>query len=129
MGIDERHVALAAFHCRACVALVIPVARGPVVILVLQLDPTDPIHFLINKLLVAGSAVFGFLVHALAQAVVGCRPCPDQKIPHNRSGSALRAPLPQILRWLNHRIVRVALNVRLLDRMACQTGNPFVVAL
>src|ERR1043166_2284713 len=68
--IDQRHVALAAFDGFARVALVVPMARGPIVVLVLQLDPTDAIDLLIDELLVAGRAIFGLLEHALAQLVM-----------------------------------------------------------
>ena len=53
----------------ARVALLVPVAGSPIVVLVLQLHPADPIHFLVDELLVARSAVLGFLIHALAQAI------------------------------------------------------------
>ena len=70
-------MAFSAFDGRPRVAFVIPLAGGPVVVLVLQLYPADAVHFLIDELLVAGSTILGFLVHPLAQAIVLRRPCPD----------------------------------------------------
>src|SRR6266568_4266494 len=65
VGVGQRHVAFATFDRGARVAFVVPVAGSPVVILVLQLYPSHAVHFLINELLVAGSAILRFLVHAL----------------------------------------------------------------
>ena len=57
--IHQRHVALAALHRAGRVALVIPVAGLPVVVLILELHPADAVDLLVDKLFVAGRAVFG----------------------------------------------------------------------
>src|SRR5262249_60697859 len=66
--IDQRHVALTAFNRYPRIALFVPVAGGPVVVLILQLDPAHAVHLPVDKLLVAGCAVLPLLVHAFAEA-------------------------------------------------------------
>src|SRR5690242_6663833 len=128
-GIDQWHVALTALDRRTWVALVVPMASRPVVILVLQLDPADPIHFLVDELLVARGAVLRFLVHALAQAIVLRRPRADEEIASYRPDGVLRTPLPEIFGGLRKGVVRIALYVGLLNGMTGYAGNTFLVAL
>src|SRR5215831_18426555 len=111
---------LAALHSRARIALVIPVARRPVVVLILQLHPSHTVYFLIDELLVARRAVFGLLIHALAQPVVLHRPGANQEIPSSGSESVVRTPLPEIFCRLPDGVVCVPLNVGLLNRMTGQ---------
>src|SRR5215472_16328034 len=120
---------LAALHSCARIALVIPVARGPVVVLILQLHPPHAIYFLIDELLMAGRAVFGFFIHALAKAVVLRRPGANQEIPGSRSESVIGTPLPEIFSGLPNGVVCVPLNIGLLNRMTGQARDALVVAL
>jgi hypothetical protein len=61
-------------------------------------------------MLVAGRAILGFLVHALAEAVL-CGPGAEQEIGCDRAQRVVRTPLPEILGRLPNRVVRVALDV------------------
>src|SRR5215469_1976284 len=99
-GVDQRHVTFAALNRSSRIAFMVPVASRPIVVLVLQLHPPDAVDFLINKLLVTGGTVFGFLVHALAQSIVLGGPGPDQKVARHRPYGVIRTPLPEIFLWL-----------------------------
>ena len=76
-------MALAALYRAGRVAFVIPVARFPVVVLILELHPADAVDLLVDKLFVAGRAVFGRLVHALAELQVFRGVRPNEKIAHH----------------------------------------------
>ena len=112
IGLDKGHVALAALDGALRIPLGVPVAGLPVVILVLQLHPTDAIDLLVDKLLVAARAVLRRLEHPLAQELVLVGVGSNEKITRPLA-QALCLPLPEIGRGLGHDIVGVALEVRL----------------
>ena len=57
--IDQGHMAFATLDGFGRISLLVPMARGPVVELVLELHPAHAVDFLIDKLLVTGRTVFG----------------------------------------------------------------------
>src|SRR6185312_4931891 len=120
---------LAAFNGRPRITFMVPVAGCPVVVLVLQLHPPNAIDFLIDELLVAGAAILGLLVHAFAEAIMLRRPRANQEIASDGTNRVLRAPLPQILLRLDHRVIGITLQVRFLNGVARKAGDAFVVAL
>ena len=63
------------------------------------------------ELLVAGTAILRFLVHALTEPVVLCGPDADQEIACDRAQRVVRTPLPEILGRLLNRVVRGDLDV------------------
>jgi hypothetical protein len=120
--LDQRHVALAALDRLVRVTLLVPVTGSPVVVLVLQLDPADPIDLRVNELLVAGGTILRLLERALGQLVVLRRIAANEKIPRP-SPDAIRGPLPKILARLGDRVIRVALDVGFADGLAGQTRD------
>src|SRR5262245_43923621 len=79
----KRHVALTALDRAACIAFMVPVTRCPVVILILQLHPTDTIDLLIDELLVTCGAILRGLVHPFVEPIVRCGPGANQKVACN----------------------------------------------
>ena len=128
LGIAQRHVALTALHGPGGVAFLVPVARLPVIELVLQLHPAHLIHFLVDELLVAGGAILGCLEHALAQLVVLLRVGADEEVPRHTLRPGI-FPLPQVLALLGDHVVCIALQVGLPDGMARQAGDALLIAL
>lgn len=124
--IHKRHVAFAAFDGPLRVAFLVPVAGGPVVVLILQLDPADAIDLLIDELLVARRAIFGLLERTLGEFVVFARIGADEKVAR-KLAQAFLLPLPEIFQGLRDGVIGVALDVRLAHRVASQTRNPFLI--
>ena len=121
-------MALAAFDRLGRIALGVPVRGRPVVILVLELHPADAVHLLVDELFVAGGAILRLLEGPFAEPVVLLRISADQKVARHAT-EAVGLPLPQILAWLRHRVVGIALHVRLTNRMTSQARDAFVVAV
>ncbi len=128
VGGDEGHVALAALDGLRGLSRVVPAAVLPVVVLVLELNPADLVHLLVDELLVAGGAVLGRLEQTLGEirnvlAGVGA----DEEVPRQSSRPPL-AQLEEIARRRRHDEVGVALHVGLADGMAREAGDAFLVA-
>src|SRR5450830_232578 len=116
--VEERHVALAALHRPFRILRVVPLALPPVVVLVLELDPTEVVDLLVDELLVAGGAVLRGLEEAFLEGVhMVARIAPDQEVRRELQGRALRGLEEVALRRLDD-VVRVALHVGLRDGVA-----------
>src|SRR5215469_12301076 len=124
----KRHVALAALDRVPRVTFMVPVTCCPVVILVLQLHPTDSIDLLVDELLMTGRAVFRRLVHPLVEAIVLRGPRPDKEVASKGAKRVVRAPLPQIFLWLRNGVVGISPDVGLLNGVAGETRYALVVA-
>ena len=71
-------------------ALRVPFARSPVVVLILELHPADLVHLFVDELLVTGCAVFGRLEQALREDLLMLpRVGPDQEVGDELRGFAL----------------------------------------
>jgi hypothetical protein len=124
----ERHVAFATLDHLVGLALRVPLALAPVVVLILELNPADLVHLLVDELLVTGRAVLGGLEQALRERLhVLLRIRPDQKI-GDAPGELALVHLVEVALGLVHRVVRVALQIGFADGVAHQARDALVVA-
>src|SRR5665213_2871197 len=93
----QRHMTLAALNGGLSIAFVVPVAGSPVIILILQLHPANPVYLLVDELFVACRAILGRLVKSPVQAIVLSGPRANQKVACHRARGMIGAPLPEII--------------------------------
>ena len=109
----------------------VPSAFSPVVVLILQLNPTDTVDLLVNKLLVAGGTILRSFKQALAESIdmvrwVGANQEISQKTVQ-RTLILVILHLKHIATRLGDDVMGVAFEVRSLNTMTGQTRNPFLV--
>src|SRR5215831_1655270 len=121
-------MALATLDRTPRVARVVPAALTPVVVLVLQLHPTDLVDLLVDELLVTrGAELWALEQRALEALHVVARVGADEEVAHRARDWRVNQLEQVPLRWRDD-IRRVSLDVRLLNRVAGDTGHAFPIA-
>src|SRR3990172_1423323 len=110
-----------------------PFAHPPIVILVLKLDPTNLVDFLVNKLLMASGAIFGLLVHDFRKTVnvlFGVRTNEEiAYIPPAGLVGRVIFKFPKVARRCLNRIMGVSFDVSFSHRVTGQARNSLAIAV